>query len=252
MNPRYSPVNWLIVDWSANGVAFSDCALPQPICKEACNNEPAPAACSPIPIREAIDTYDWERWLPEVIVGIEDPSEEIAANYIREAAIEFCRTAQVLQREIYLELQPGVYTYPVYPYEGEQIMGALKYRFDNDRIQTCSNSVACRLDVARNQIELNKSIPCRARVLRLLVWAAPSEDACTHDRFLYDHYRSAITKGGRLMYANAVHFRDRALMASLPTMDSFVRAALQAKVVAAGMPTASAAHQSSSLFGRSR
>jgi hypothetical protein len=250
MNPRYSPVNWLIVDWSANGVAFPDCALPQPVCKAPRNTECAPAVCLPIPIREAIDTYDWERWLPEVIVGIEDPNEEIAANYVREAAIEFCRAAQVLQREVYVELQPGVYTYPIYPYEDEQIIGVLKYRFDDDCAQTCGSRLAWRLDVARNQIEFDKSIPCRARTLRMLVWAAPTEGACTQDRFLYDHYRAKIARGARTMYANAVHFRDRALMASLATMDSFTRAALQAKVEAAGLPTMSKGHQGSSLFGR--
>ena len=62
----------------------------------------------PLPIQEAIDTYDWERFLPEIMVGIDDADDEIAANYAREAAIEFAKRARVLQREVVVRLEPGV------------------------------------------------------------------------------------------------------------------------------------------------
>jgi hypothetical protein len=229
---RYSPVNFLIVDWSHHGEAFADCGLPAaPACEE--EDEESPAACRALPIQEAIDTYDWARWLPEVIIGIEDPDEEIAANYVRQAAIEFCKGGRVLQREVVVQLQPGIDTYPVFPYDGEQIIGAISARIDNGAAQSCSDcsgrieDVDWMLDVARNEITVGGCTRCG--LLRVLVYSAPTEDACVHDRFLYDRFRADITMGARLMYANAYHFRDRALVASLPTADAFTRAMVLAK-----------------------
>lgn len=83
----------------------------------------------------------------------------------------------------------------------------------------------------------------------MLVWAAPTEDACEHDVFLYDAFRADITLGARLYYANAVHFRDRLLMASLPTKDSFDRAIVLAKTKAVARPAASKQRAGSGLFG---
>lgn len=220
-------MNWLIVDWSFNGSAFNNCGLPEPLpC--AVDPEPLPKVCCPLPIAEAINTYDWERWLPEVIVGIEDPDEEIAANYVREAAISFARYTRVLQRQILIQLQPGVCTYPVEPYEGEQIVGVMGVGIDDCRPCECRtgctgflpNGVPFTLDIARSELHLEGGTgDCcgGAKLLRILVWASPTEDACVHDVFLYDHFRQDITMAARRNYANAVHFRDRPLMQSLPT-----------------------------------
>ena len=156
---RYSPVNWLIIDWSFNGQRFSDCGLPSPPpCEEPTEDSPAP--CRALPIQEAIDSYDWARWLPEVIVGIEEPDEEIAANYVRQAAIRFCKEGRVLQREIVVELQPGVTTYPVFPYDGERIIGVIGMRMDGGNACGCNGtggsygSMEWQLDVARNELQL--------------------------------------------------------------------------------------------------
>jgi hypothetical protein len=235
-NLRYSPYNWLIIDWSFNGQRFADCGLPKaPDCPEETEDSPAP--CRALPIQEAIDTYDWARWLPEIIVGIEDPDEQIAGHYAREAAIEFCKDARVLQREVVVELQPGVSTYPVFPYEGEQIIGVIAIHTptgtcgcSGTQISGYDGSIEWTLDVARNELHLNGA-PANGLVA-LLVYSAPTEDSCAHDVFLYDRFRADITLGARRNYANAVHFRDRALMASLPSPDAWVRAKLLAKTKA--------------------
>ena len=152
-NLRYSPFNWLVIDWSFNGQRFADCGLPKaPECPE--DPEESPAPCRALPIQEAIDTYDWARWLPEVIVGIEDPDEEIAANYVRQAAIDLCKDGRVLQREVVVELQPGVSVYPVFPYEGEQIIGVIG-------IGSLARDVGYPVDVAV--------------LSTILVWAGPSQ-----------------------------------------------------------------------------
>lgn len=238
---RYSPRNFLVVNWAQEGGrAFSECGLPSPIpcrvsgdCGDACGHT--------LPIQEAIDTYDWERWLPEVIVGVEDPDEEIAANYVRQAAIEFCKGARVLQREIVIELQPNVSTYPVFPYEGEQIIGVIGTKTPDGVPCFCAPwggiwmGGQWRLDVARNEFSIANA-PSRG-LFKMLVWSAPTEDSCAHDVFLYDRFRADITMGARFAYTTAVHFRDRALLASLPPADHFQRAIVSAKTKALQLPS---------------
>lgn len=250
-NLRYSPVNWLVVDWGFNGRAFNDCGLPQPRpCDEP---EEGATPCRALPITEAIDTYDWERWLPEVIVGIEDPDEEIAANYVRQAAIEFCKQGRVLQREVIVDLQPDQTVYPVFPYEGEQIIGVIAINVADRGCCSCSSGsrgsafgVDYSLDVARNELHIGQG--CGTGRVRLLVWSAPTEDSCAHDKFLYERFRADITAGARLQYATAVHFRDRALMGSLPTGDSWARSMLSAKRKAVSKPTAAQARPGSGMW----
>lgn len=256
--PQYSPFNYLVVDWSTPvGDRFNLCGLPQP---RPCVPDPEcrPTVCRPIPIQEAIDTYDWARWLPEVIVGIEDPDEEIAAAYVREAAIEFCRRARALQRVVTIETQPGVNTYPIFPYDEERLVGVLGFRRASpspcwaDTGGCCSgvlpDGLEWMLDVARNEIEVSGHQG--AQILEFRVWVQPTEDACVHDVFLYEHYRSAITAGARLKYATAVHFRDRALMASLISNEAWDRSMILAKTKTYRGPSAEPS-RAGTLFTRS-
>lgn len=248
---RYSPVNWLIIDWGFNGQSFGECGLPTP---RPCEETPEGSfECSgPLPIQEAIDTYDWARWLPEVIVGIEDPDEDIAANYVREAAIEFCRYGRVLQREVVVELQYGVSTYPIFPYIGEAIVGVIGVKLDAGSPCTCSSTegehegIDWQLDIARNELTL-RNAP-RSGQFKLLVWAAPTEDSCRHDVFLYDRFRADITVGARIKYVSALHFRDRALLNSLPPIDVFARAMLLAKTKAIRLSSSSKTQPGSGMW----
>jgi hypothetical protein len=256
MNLRYSPVNWLIVDWGFAGRPFSDCALPQPVCASNPPESTPPVTCSRVPIREAIDTYDWERWLPEVIVGIKDPDEEIAANYVREAAIEFCKMSRVLQRELYIELQPKTDVYPLFPYEDERIHGALMFTLDDGCSCACRETrgitsdrfFSWHLDVARNEMRIEQGHRNKG-VLRVLIWAAPTEYACAHDQFLYEHWRHDIAQEARRRYATAVHFRYRELLRSLPSESAFTAAAMRAKLRTCSTETVSRAHPSTAFGG---
>lgn len=255
-NWRYSPVNWLIIDWSQGGRPFDDCGLPEaPPCPE---DEEQEAVCKPLPIQEAIDTYDWSRFLPEVMVGIEDPDEEIAANYIRQAAIEFAQRARVLQRQIVIQLQPDSTTYPVFPYPEEQIIGVIGMKLDSGPACPCMEKAPCggwygemqwRFDAARNELHL-EGAP-KSGLLYVLVWSASTEDACAYDKFLYDRYRRDITYGARRQYAEAVHFRDRLLIASLPPPERFERAVLLAKRQSMQRPSMWQQEAGSGLFGNS-
>lgn len=251
---KYSPLNALIVDWSYNGDAFDDCGLPAPL---PCEETPGPVepACRSVPLREAIDTYDWELWLPEVTVGIEDADDEIAANYVREAAIEFCKRARVLQRVLTLEIQPEVTVYPFDPYPGENIIGVMGYAFPRQQSCWCSNhtcgsadDVDWRFDAARNEIELSGALRRHSQIA-FRVWAAPTEDSCAQDVFLYEHFRGIIAQGARTKYALAVHFRDRALMSSLMTMDTWEQQMIRAKNKVYRSPSGSTQAHPSGLWG---
>lgn len=251
---RYSPLNSLIVDWSYNGDAFNACGLPDPL---PCDPAPTPTepACHSIALREAIDTYDWERWLPEVIVGIEDADEEIAASYVREATIEFCKRARILQRVVTLEIQPDVRIYPFEPYEQENIIGVMGYAFPHQQscwcsspYQGCADGVDWRFDVARNEIELTGALRSHSQIA-FRVWAAPTEESCAQDVFLYEHFRGAIAPGARTKYALAVHFRDRALMQSLMTMDTWEQQMIRAKNKVYRSPSGSTQAHPSGLWG---
>lgn len=263
-NLRYSPVNWLIVNWGHNGQAFNDCGLPKPRpCKVA--RERSEPECKPLPIREAIDTYDWERFLSETIVGIEDPDEDIAANYIRQAAIDFARRGRVLQREIFIPLQPGVCTYPLEPYDDEDIIGVIGVAIDEDEPCGCKNNCTAtwpsglefRADIARKQVTLhdgpNSCGACDDRsILRILVWSAPTEDACAYDVFLYDHFREAITMKARHDYIINLHYKDRDLLRVRPSLDTYELKVLSAKKQATMGHSMTSRPQGHAMWGRSQ
>lgn len=232
----YSPVNYLMVDWAANGQRFNQCGLPHPRRggPSICVNE----ACSPppgLPIAQPIVTYDWDRWLPEIIVGVDDPTEEIAADYSRAAAIQFAKTTRALQREIVIPLQPGVCTYPVIPVDFENIIGIIGAGYNNECRCRCEdrcrgwlpNGLQYIFDPARNEIHLESGRSwrcCAGDTLRLLVYAAPKESACEYDSFLYEFFRADIVMAARRDYVRAVHFRDVALVNSMPSQAEIERA----------------------------
>ena len=95
------------------------------------------------------------------------------------------------------------------------------------------NGIDFTFDAARNEIYLQGTSTtggCHdGKVLRMLVWSAPTEDCCLYDRFLYDHYRKDITILARRNYVFALHFRDIALVRALPEAVLFERAVLKAK-----------------------
>lgn len=264
-NLRYSPVNWLIVNWGHNGQAFNDCGLPKPTpCRV--KNTPVPEVCKPLPIREMIDTYDWERFIPETIVGIEDPDEDIAANYIRQAAIDFARRGRVLQREILIQLQPEQCTYPLEPYEDEDIIGVIGVALDDEPPCGCGqdhctatwpSGLEFRADIARKQVTLHDGPnSCRAcddrQTLRILVWSAPNESACAYDVFLYDHFREAITMKARHDYIINLHYKDRDLLRVRPDPQTYERRVLSAKRQATMGHSMSKTPRGSAMWGSNR
>lgn len=222
---RYSPVNWLIVDW-----AFPTCGLPKP---QPCEptREPVAPACVAQPLVVLPDTYGWERWLPNVEEGLEEPDDDIVADRVRETAIAFAEQSWVLQREITIRLQAGVTRYPAIGFPDERIVGIISAKLNDGTGCACSGTSASLPGITFNitNTEIHVDSSSSGGKLSVLVWAAPTEDACAHDVLLYNNYRGAIAAEARRRYARSHYYKDRALLNSLVPEQDFMRAALNAK-----------------------
>lgn len=258
---RYSPVNGMIITWGIGAQSFSSCGLPRPLRNSAGHNVYAKDdCCHHEQIQPSITWADWGRWLPEVGVGIPDFEEEIAAAYVREAAIKFATEAKVIQRSVFLQLQEGVMAYPLEPYENERIVGVMAVLDGNYRLRTggadVTESLGAVMQHGTNTVLLRPElVDCACRrggrgIIELLVWAAPTEDACLHDKMLYDQYRRVITAHARAMYATVYHYENRALMASIQPAAIFEQEIRKARGKAAAWIHASQPRtQRGRLFG---
>lgn len=225
---RYSPVNGLVLNWSYNGVPFSTCGMPKPI-EESCKAKPELFCCSGVaPLPELVDTYGWYRWLPEVCIGIDQPNEEIAANYVREVAIDFSKRSQVLQRKLYINVDKCNSVYPLETPTDESIIGVLAVVDNTKRCWFKWTSGDFVFNRARQEIEIPRA-PNLCGVLEVIVWASPSESACEHDAVLYDMYREPIAYEARRRYVMANHFRDKVLVSSLLTNSQYSNEILKAR-----------------------
>lgn len=218
---RYSPINGIIVNWGIGNEPFAMCCLPQPNC-ETPSPAPTPTEdcpCGVEPVVESVDTYDWFRWVPEIIVGIDTASEDMAASYARRAAREFAIKARVLKRQITITLQPGVHRYPLFPFDEEQVQGVTRIEsaMGTCGCESCSTGInigAVSVNVATQELRIvpnHGSCGCHMhgstgpKHLLVTVWVAPTEESCKHDVFLYDQYRTEITLGARGEFISEAH-----------------------------------------------
>lgn len=230
---RYSPVNGMIVQWGMGAMSFGACGLPKP---RFTPHTPAGSVqeycCAQDQILQEIDWCGWGKWLPEVGIGIHDFDEEIAAAFVREAAIEFATTTRALQRSVFIHVEKDTYTYPLEPAPDERIVGVLatldgNYRMSTGGTQQHGTSAVMRHgtnEVALSP-ELVRSTHCgckrKSPIIELLVWSAPTEEACQHDCLLYNQYRKVITAAARTYYIGAMHYDNAALLRTVYPITSF-------------------------------
>lgn len=209
---RYSPVNGIIVDWGIGAETFSMCGMPKPACPAPSPVKPAePVCCGEEPMIEPVATSSWSRWTPEIEVGLQDASTDMAASYARRAAIQFAKESRVLQRQIALCLTEGTTRYPVEAFDQERVQGIITVASREGQHCMCCGSGGhpigeVRFDIARQELIFSpRNWRTTPRKLLITVWAAPTEDACEHDEFLYEQYRSEITEGARGMMIAEAH-----------------------------------------------
>ena len=208
---RYSPVNGMIVDWGHGGNPFALCGMPQPACELPVHAADAPG-CDPCstPVIEAVDTYDWYRWVPEIIAGLPEASEDMAATYARRAAIEFCAKTRCLQRLVPIELQHGVLRYPIEHFDEERAKGVTAV---DSAKGPCAHEGCHRgapvgvpsVHSSSQEIRFACQPPADTGHVLVTVYVAPTEDSCAHDALLWDDYRAEITKGARAAFIDEAY-----------------------------------------------
>lgn len=232
----------MIVEWGNGAKSFSSCGLPMPPRRWVNPTTPEPEECChpSEQIAPAINWCDWAKWLPEVGIGIEDFEEDVAAAYVREAAIEFAKRSYVLQRSVFIELQPDVFSYQLDVPDNERIVDVMAVLDGNFQMHTGGEKASLRAVASMkpftNTVVLAPQFirhccchPHGHGYIELLVWATPTEDACVHDRILYDGYRAAITSYARLLYVMALHYTNRGLVSTLQPVSVFNVAVARAK-----------------------
>jgi hypothetical protein len=159
----------------------------------------------------------WAVWLPEVIVGLEEPNEEIAANYVRQAAIQFCRDALVLQRQMHIRFaHDGWAVLPQYK-ENEQIIKVL----NNPKVRSYVMNDASEMYAKIEHFAFHwHESRCHSHHWYnhdavVLFCAAPTEFSQTHDSILYQRWRAPITEAARISYVKAYHFKNQEALRAL-------------------------------------
>lgn len=207
---RYSPVNGMVVNWAHNNEPFALCGLPKRREERHPVVRVAEEECAK-PVVEPVDTYDWYRWVPEIMAGLQDASEDMAASYARRAAIEFATKTRCLQRLVPFQLACGIDRYPIEPFEQERVKGLVS-------VESARGACACEgrhngQDVGSPYVHLSSqelrlhSEPRSQENPWLLakVWVAPTEDSCAHDVMLWDDYRAEITRGARALLLDEIY-----------------------------------------------
>jgi hypothetical protein len=194
---------------------------------------------------EPPDTYDWARFLPNMQEGLEEPDDDICADKIREAAIDFARKSWVLQREVSFVIQKDESFYPVSSLPGERTVAVIGVKQEKSGCVPCGGFVGrtnmgVEFDVHHDGVRItNTGCLCSnaGQVITVLVAVAPTEDACSYDVMLYDHYRAVITAEARRRYVRAHHYKERMLLLSQTTELDFDKAAINAKRMATKFTT---------------
>lgn len=150
------------------------------------------------------DTVPLDDFLPYIQPQAPNAPAEMCAHYIRLAAIQLCREAQILKETVYADLQEGVQDYCI-------------------EIEQCDLQVIAVRRVCAGTIPLAalRDMPCDGEYVGhsyfyeapsdLLIWPAPScdierglridvtlvpgQDACELPRVLYDLWAEALGDG---------------------------------------------------------
>lgn len=155
-------------------------------------------------IVDECERVDLDQFLPTVLFSAPGVDHEIAAYYVREAAIQFCSRSRLLRQTLEVELQPCVENPLIEP------------RCDDLRIvaihQVCGRALrpnepccswgGCSV-VYDGEVTLMLSPPPSnsqpLRPLPVTVSVAPLASACSLPTVLFERHRETIAAGARAM-----------------------------------------------------
>lgn len=188
-------------------------------------------------------------FLPRVRLVAKGVPEEVALEFLNEAALAFARQSGVLKRRLVLDVQKGVRDYYVQAGEHEQIALVRELAYGCGRDWTVSPCAVpergCRHDLfgfePPDKVWL-KDVPKadKEAAVKLEYAAMPRPDACMADRLLYDRYQDGVVAGAlaHVLLMRAYEFADARLAAVYEAR--FARAVSEAKIdMAEGFTTGS-------------
>lgn len=168
------------------------------------------------------DTIALSEFVPEVAVVAAGAPADMLESYIRQSAIDFTTRAQVLMRDSVIDLQAGVDEYPIRVSPDEQIV-SMQYMGPERSACDCPPYSACGVPArcggvatfkAPDRVILSqRPISDAPSALWVRVSVAPSRDACSIDRVLYDRYHEGVVNGAlaRVLLLKGMPWFDAAL-----------------------------------------
>lgn len=186
-------------------------------------------------IETDVPQVELEAFLPELMLSAPGLPQEIAASYIRQAAIDMAESGNTLRRTVRIELQAGVQNYLLEPPDCVRTIGVSRisgrngwcnsgYRMVPDDVPM--PAIGClQVPVAGcaafgfgpsanqawgvggiaklqnpNELWVSPVPQCDADLgIEVELIVAPKRDACTVDRVMFDRYAPALVAGA-LMY----------------------------------------------------
>ncbi|MBF0785776.1 hypothetical protein E4T80_09925 [Muribacter muris] len=163
-----------------------------------------------------------DEFLPRVTLVAKGVPDDVALEYLRQAAMTLARESRLLKRELHLDVQAGVRDYYLHAGDNEQVhlIHSVQYGKGADRCGCASSSCfvalkACRSNVFSfeppDKVILTKA-PKADGEDRLFVQyvAMPTQNACEVDKLLFDRYHEVVVNGAlaNLLLMRQYEFAD--------------------------------------------
>ncbi|QEY24780.1 hypothetical protein D0T90_10135 [Neisseria animalis] len=152
-----------------------------------------------------MDFVPLAEFLPRVRLIAKGVPDDVALDYIGQAAFEFAVKTRLLKRELVFDVQADVQDYYLEAGECEQVHLIRKIDLDCDVCGTASCAVDAGYCANQNllfdfeppeKIWLKKRPDADAEnAFRVEYVAAPTQTACEVDRLLFDRYQDAVVSG---------------------------------------------------------
>lgn len=166
-------------------------------------------------------------FVPEIALALGDIPDDVAENYVREAAIELCVRSQILVRTVVIDYQAGVTDYPLETDNCEQII-SLQCVYQDGRIcggvrewTTHTPGTKGVRDhghyiwyVPPDMLRITPAPSVdRPEAVEVHVAVAPTRDSCEVDALLYERYHEGVLNGAlaRLYAAKMTPWHDKQL-----------------------------------------
>lgn len=146
-------------------------------------------------------------FLPRVTLVAKGVPEDVALEYLRQAAQTLARESRLLKRELRLDVQAGVRDYYLANGDNEQVhlIHSVQYDKGADGSGCASSSCfvalkACRSDTFRfeppDKVILTKPPKADGEgTLFVQYFAIPTQNACEVDKLLFDRYHDVVVNG---------------------------------------------------------